>query len=72
MEFVLSTRLLDIKRWKKIDYMSATKNPDLLMGLWINVKEELPSQLVSEKEDLLRVKKKTEPLLHMMEPTLMK
>lgn len=58
MEFVFEySRLLDIKRWKKIDYMSATKNPDNLLGLWINVKEELPSQLVPEKVNLLRVKK---------------
>lgn len=58
MEFVFEhSRLLDIKRWKKINYMSATENPDLLLGLWIDVKEELPSQLVSEKVDLLRVKK---------------
>lgn len=58
MEFVFEySRLLDIKRWKKIDYMSATKNPELLLGLWINISEELPSYLVSEKVGLLRVKK---------------
>ena len=58
MEFVFEySRLLDIKRWKKINYMSATQNPDLLLGLWIDVQEELPSQLVSEKVDLLRVMK---------------
>lgn len=37
--------------------MSATDYPDNLSGLWINIKEELPSQLVREKEGLLRVKK---------------
>lgn len=58
MEFVFEySRLLDIKRWKKIRYMSATDYPDNLSGLWINIKEELPSQLVREKEGLLRVKK---------------
>ena len=58
MEFVFEySRLLDIKRWKKIRYMSATENPDNLLGLWINVKEEIPSLLTSEKVNLLRVKK---------------
>lgn len=58
MEFVFEySRLLDIKRWKKIRYMSATQYPDNLLGLWINVKEELPSLLTSEKKGLLRVKK---------------
>ena len=58
MEFVFEySRLLDIKRWKKINYMSATQHPDNLLGLWINVKEELPSLLVKEKIGLLKVKK---------------
>lgn len=58
MEFVFEySRLLDIKRWKKINYMSATQNPDLLLGLWINVKEEAPSLLTSEKVGLLKVQK---------------
>ena len=58
MEFVFEySRLLDIKRWKKIRYMSATENPDNLLGLWINVKEELPSLLTKEKVGLLTVKK---------------
>lgn len=58
MEFVFEySRLLDIKRWKKINYMSATQYPDNLLGLWINVKEELPSLLVNEKVGLLKVKK---------------
>jgi len=58
MEFVFEySRLLDIKRWKKINYMSATQHSDNLLGLWINVKEELPSLLVKEKVGLLKVKK---------------
>ena len=58
MEFVFEySRLLDIKRWKKINYMSATQNPDLLLGLWVNVKEEIPSLLASEKIGLLKVQK---------------
>ena len=58
MEFVFEySRLLDIKRWKKINYMSATQNPDLLLGLWVNVKEEIPSHLANEKIGLLKVQK---------------
>ena len=37
--------------------MSATQNPDLLLGLWINVKEEVPALLASEKIGLLKVQK---------------
>jgi len=58
MEFVFEhTRLLDIKRWKKINYMSGTLNPDILLGLWINFQTEFPSWLVKAKENLLKVKK---------------
>ena len=57
MEFVFEhTRLLDIKRWKKIDYMKNT-DPDNLLGLWINVQAELPEWLVAAKVNKLKVKK---------------
>lgn len=58
MEFVFEySRLLDIKRWKKINYMDGASNPDILLGLWINFPTELPSWLVKSKEGLLKVKK---------------
>lgn len=58
MEFVFEhTRLLDIKRWKKISYMDGAANPDILLGLWINFESEFPSWLVPEKINKLRVKK---------------
>ena len=58
MEFVFEySRLLDIKRWKKIEYMRASKYPDNLFGLWINIKEELPSFLVDSKKGILKVRK---------------
>jgi hypothetical protein len=57
MEFVFEhTRLMDIKRWKKIDYMKNT-DPDNLLGLWINIQTELPEWLVSTKVNKLKVKK---------------
>lgn len=36
MEFAFEhSRLLDLKRWKKLEYMDATENPDILRGAWI-------------------------------------
>jgi starch-binding outer membrane protein, SusD/RagB family len=57
MEFVFEhTRLLDLKRWKKISYM-ANSDPDNLLGLWINFQTEYPAWLVAAKVNKLRVKK---------------
>jgi len=57
MEFVFEhTRLMDIKRWKKIDYMKNT-DPDNLLGLWIDFEKEYPTWLVKAKETKLKVKK---------------
>lgn len=58
MEFVYEhTRLMDIKRWKKINYMSGAQNPDILLGPWVNFPVEFPAWLVKEKENKLKVKK---------------
>lgn len=58
MEFVFEhTRLLDIKRWKKIEYMNGATNPDILLGPWIDFPAELNVWLVSEKENKLKVEK---------------
>ena len=58
MEFVFEhTRLLDLKRWKKINYMDGAANPDILQGLWINFQTEFPEWLVTAKEGKLKVKK---------------
>lgn len=58
MEFVYEhTRLMDIKRWKKINYMSATNKPDNLLGLWINFQSEFPEWLIASKVNKLKVKK---------------
>ena len=46
MEFVYEySRLLDIKRWKKLDYMDNDKNKATMLGLWINISEKLPNLL---------------------------
>lgn len=58
MEFVFEhTRLMDIKRWKKINYMSGAAKPDNLMGLWINIQAELPEWLIASKVGKLQVRK---------------
>jgi hypothetical protein len=58
MEFVYEhSRLLDIKRWKKINYMDGTTNPDILLGLWIDFQTEFPEWLVAAKVGKLKIKK---------------
>jgi starch-binding outer membrane protein, SusD/RagB family len=57
MEFVFEhTRLLDIKRWKKISYMDGSVKPDNLLGLWINFPTEFPEWLIAAKVGKLKVK----------------
>jgi starch-binding outer membrane protein, SusD/RagB family len=58
MEFVFEhTRLLDLKRWKKLQYMDFSTNPDYLLGPWVNVKAEIPSYLTTANKGKVRVKK---------------
>jgi hypothetical protein len=59
MEFVFEhTRLMDLRRWKKIDYMNGVTNPDILVGAWVNFPAEFPQYLVAAKNNILKVKKK--------------
>jgi len=51
------SRLLDIKRWKKINYMDGAANPDMMLGLWINFQTEFAEWLVASKVGKLKVKK---------------
>lgn len=58
MEFVFEhSRLLDLKRWKKIEYMDGAVNPDLLLGLWIDFPAEYTEWLVPAKVGKLKVQK---------------
>lgn len=58
MEFVFEhSRLLDIKRWKKLNYMDGSTNPDMLLGIWVNIQKEMPTLLISTKVNKLKVKK---------------
>lgn len=58
MEFVLEhTRLLDLKRWKKLNNMNFSTNPDYFLGPWVNVQTEIPSYLTTANIGKVRVKK---------------
>lgn len=61
MEFVFENfRLLDIKRWKKLNYMDFSTNPDYFLGLWINLPVEYPTVLIpaNATKGNIKVKKK--------------
>lgn len=50
MEFVYEhTRLLDIKRWKKLSYMDNNKYPDTMFGAWVNFPVDLPKYLTDKR-----------------------
>lgn len=58
MEFVFEhSRLLDIKRWKKINYLDVTTNPDLHLGLWMNFPVDMPEWLDESKIGKLKVQR---------------
>ena len=56
-------RLLDLKRWKKLDYMKGSKNPDLLRGIWVDLNNEPldvngdPVELTAARAGIARVEK---------------
>ena len=62
MEFVFEhTRLLDLKRWKKLSNMNFSTNPDQFLGPWVNLQTELPSSLTTASATAGNVKvKKTD------------
>jgi hypothetical protein len=58
MEFVFEhTRLLDLKRWKKLNYMDFNTNPDYFLGPWVNIPVELPGYLTATNKSKVKVKK---------------
>ncbi len=57
MEFVFEhTRLLDLKRWKKLDNMNFSTNPDYFLGPWVNVQTEAPAYLTATYVGRTKVK----------------
>lgn len=58
MEFVFEhTRLLDLKRWKKLSNMDFSTNPDYFLGPWVDVQAEIPTYLTTANINKIRVKK---------------
>lgn len=46
MEFTFEySRLADLRRWSKMEYMDTAENPDLLAGGWVNYPTEFPTFL---------------------------
>ena len=51
MEFVFEhSRVLDLKRWKKLHYMDNAKYPATKLGLWVNLKKDVPAYLEDDKK----------------------
>jgi len=58
MEFVFEhSRLLDLKRWKKLHYMDFSTKRDYFLGPWVNIPVEIPSYLTSATVNRVRVQK---------------
>lgn len=58
MEFVFENfRLLDIKRWNKLNYMDFSTNTDYFLGPWVNIPAELPTSLTTGSKGKVRVQK---------------
>ncbi len=58
MEFVFEhSRLLDIKRWKKLNYMDFSINKDALLGPWVDVKNQIPLFLTTANIGKVKVQK---------------
>jgi hypothetical protein len=56
MEFAFEfSRIVDLRRWKKLEYMDTDRNQDLLVGTWVNFKDEVPEELKSENSRKIRV-----------------
>lgn len=59
MEFAFEyCRLLDLKRWKKLNYMDFSTNPDYLLGPWVNVQADVPSYLTAANATAANLKVK--------------
>jgi hypothetical protein len=59
MELVFEhSRLLDLKRWKKLNNMNFSTNPDYLLGPWVDIPAEIPAFLTPANATALTVKVK--------------
>lgn len=49
------SRLIDLRRWKKLEYMDDTQNPDILRGAWVNIAADFPAQISASKIGVMAV-----------------
>jgi hypothetical protein len=49
------SRLVDLRRWKKIHYMDDTQNQDLIKGVWVDIPLELPAEIRTDNINKLAV-----------------
>jgi hypothetical protein len=49
------SRLIDLRRWKKLDYMDEIQNADLMMGIWVDVPTEMPGEIRADNATKLAV-----------------
>ncbi|MDY9919327.1 MAG: RagB/SusD family nutrient uptake outer membrane protein [Proteiniphilum sp.] len=58
MEFIFEDgRLIDLKRWYKLEYMDTDSDPELLTGAWVNFPAEANDYLASAKPEAFSVTK---------------
>jgi starch-binding outer membrane protein, SusD/RagB family len=58
MEFVFEfSRLSDLRRWKKLNYMDFSTNPDYFFGPWVDIPAEIPSLLTTASKGKVKVRK---------------
>lgn len=55
--FFEPSRLHDIKRWNKLEYMDNEKYPDTMVGPWVDLQKEVPAYLGAEYIGQRRVRK---------------
>jgi len=58
MEFVFEySRLMDLRRWKKLNYMDFSKNTDYFTGIWVDVAKQAPDFLKASYIGVTKVRK---------------
>ncbi len=58
MEFVFEySRLMDLRRWKKLNYMDFSKNTDYFTGVWVDVAKQAPDFLKANYINVTKVRK---------------
>ncbi len=56
MEFAFEfSRIIDLRRWKKLDYMDTDRNKELLFGTWVNFQKEAAAELKPDNKNKIRV-----------------